>query len=178
MARYFIRKILDRDIDTLIRYEQREARGTDITLSAKNREQWQHCIDTYEYPIAMVDSETDLLWGWLLACQVENNIWIRQIFVLKEYRASLVADNPERSTFAEGFGAELDTDESKIKRPFPYIMAEAERLGGYAISPIAADNHVAIQHLTFRKWSTEGKQWLYPEWYNGETMRIILWNDV
>ncbi len=178
MARYFIRKLEHSDIDKLIRYEQREARGTDITLSAKNVDQWKQCIDTYEYPIAMVDSETDLLWGWLLACQVENNIWIRQIFILKEYRASLVADYPDRTTYNEGFGITVHDERAKVERPLPYIMAEAERLGGYAISPIAADNHVAIQHLTYRKWSTEGKQWLYPEWYNGETMRIILWNDV
>ena len=81
MARYSLRKPTYEDIPRLQYFEQVEGKGTEIGLVLKSEDEWKHVVDTYEYFKVCVDNERDdYVWGYILAAQVENNLWIREIF--------------------------------------------------------------------------------------------------
>ena len=87
MARYSLRKPTYDDIERLQYFEQVEARDTEIGLVLKSVDEWKHVIDTYEYAWVYQDHEEDnKVWGYVIAAQVENNLWIREMFMCKEYR--------------------------------------------------------------------------------------------
>ena len=87
MARYSLRKPTYDDIERLQYFEQVEARDTEIGLVLKSVDEWKYVIDTYEYAWVYQDHEEDnKVWGYIIAAQVENNLWIREFFISKEYR--------------------------------------------------------------------------------------------
>ena len=138
MARYSIRKPEYRDIPKLMHYEQVLGRGTEISLSYKSEDEWKHVIDTYEHSIVMVDDTKDgYVFGYHITAQIENNCWVREIFIEKEYRAN--KDLGKNVKFY-GFG-------SYENLPFYYVIRKAHELGGMVIAPIASDNSRAISAM-------------------------------
>ena len=138
MARYSLRKPTYEDIPRLQYFEQVEGKGTEIGLVLKSEDEWKHVIDTYEYFKVCVDNERDdYVWGYILAAQVENNLWIREIFFCKEYR-----DDPEKRKYIklEGFGG-ID------KLPLYGAVKYARERGGMVIAPIASDNKRAVSAM-------------------------------
>ena len=102
MARYSIRKPTRDDIPALRNHQQVTGRNTEIGLVIYTQDEWEHIIDTYEHSLVMVDNEKDgYIFGYHLTAQIENNCWIREIFIEQEYR-----DNPEKRKYLklEGFG--------------------------------------------------------------------------
>ena len=138
MARYSLRRPTYEDIPRLQYFEQVEGKGTEIGLVLKSEDEWKHVIDTYEYFKVCVDNERDdYVWGYILAAQVENNLWIREIFFCKEYR-----DDPEKRKYIklEGFGG-ID------KLPLYGAVKYARERGGMVIAPIASDNKRAVSAM-------------------------------
>ena len=138
MARYSLRRPTYEDIPRLQYFEQVEGKGTEISLVLKSEDEWKHVIDTYEYFKVCVDNERDdYVWGYILAAQVENNLWIREIFFCKEYR-----DDPEKRKYIklEGFGG-ID------KLPLYGAVKYARERGGMVIAPIASDNKRAVSAM-------------------------------
>ncbi len=138
MARYSLRKPTYEDIPRLQYFEQVEGKGTEIGLVLKSEDEWKHVIDTYEYFKVCVDNERDdYVWGYILAAQVENNLWIREIFFCKEYR-----DDPEKRKYIklEGFGGVENM-------PLYGAVKYAKERGGFVIAPIASDNERAISAM-------------------------------
>lgn len=138
MARYSLRNPTYEDIPRLQHFEQVEGAGTEISLSYKSEEQWKYVIDTYDYFKVCVDNEEDgIVWGYIMAAQVENNLWIREIFFCKEYR-----DDPEKrkNIKLEGFGG-VD------KMPLYGAVKYANERGGMTIAPIASDNKRAVSAM-------------------------------
>ena len=68
--------------------------------------------------------------GLYALAQVENNLWIREIFFCKEYR-----DDPEKrkNIKLEGFGGVENM-------PLYGAVKYAKERGGMVINPIASDN--------------------------------------
>ena len=138
MARYSLRKPTYEDIPRLQYFEQVEGKGTEIGLVLKSEDEWKHVIDTYEYFKVCVDNERDdYVWGYILAAQVENNLWIREIFFCKEYR-----DDPEKRKYIklEGFGGVENM-------PLYGAVKYAKERGGFVIAPIASDNERAVSAM-------------------------------
>ena len=138
MARYSLRKPTYEDIPRLQYFEQVEGKGTEIGLVLKSEDEWKHVIDTYEYFKVCVDNERDdYVWGYILAAQVENNLWIREIFFCKEYR-----DDPEKRKYIklEGFGGVENM-------PLYGAVKYAKERDGFVIAPIASDNERAISAM-------------------------------
>jgi hypothetical protein len=138
MARYSLRRPTYEDIPRLQYFEQVEGKGTEIGLVLKSEDEWKHVIDTYEYFKVCVDNERDdYVWGYILAAQVENNLWIREIFFCKEYR-----DDPEKRKYIklEGFGGVENM-------PLYGAVKYAKERGGFVIAPIASDNERAVSAM-------------------------------
>ena len=138
MARYSLRRPTYEDIPRLQYFEQVEGKGTEIGLVLKSEDEWKHVIDTYEYFKVCVDNEEDgLVWGYIMAAQVENNLWIREIFFCKEYR-----DDPEKRKYIklEGFGGVENM-------PLYGAVKYAKERGGFVIAPIASDNERAVSAM-------------------------------
>ena len=138
MARYSIRKPTRDDIPALRNHQQVTGRNTEIGLVMFKQDEWEHIIDTYEHSIVMVDDEKDgYIFGYHLTAQIENNCWIREIFIEQEYR-----DNPEKRKYLklEGFGGVENM-------PLYSVVRKARELGGMAIAPIASDNERAVSAM-------------------------------
>ena len=138
MARYSLRKPTYDDIERLQYFEQVEARDTEIGLVLKSVDEWKYVIDTYEYAWVYQDHEEDnKVWGYIIAAQVENNLWIREFFICKEYR-----DDPVKREYIKlkGFGG-ID------KLPLYGAVKYARERGGMVIAPIASDNKRAVSAM-------------------------------
>ena len=138
MARYSLRKPTYDDIERLQYFEQVEARDTEIGLVLKSVDEWKYVIDTYEYAWVYQDHEEDnKVWGYIIAAQVENNLWIREFFISKEYR-----DDPVKREYIKlkGFGG-ID------KLPLYGAVKYARERGGMVIAPIASDNKRAVSAM-------------------------------
>ena len=158
MARYSIRKPEHRDIPQLMHFEQVLGKGTEISLTLKSEDEWKHVVDTYEHSIVMVDDTRDgHVFGYHITAQIENNLWVREIFIEKEYRAD---KNLGKNVKFFGFG-------SYDNLPFYYVIRKAHELGGMVIAPIASDNSRAISAMlnaygfkhdrTVKNWYPNGK---------------------
>lgn len=138
MARYSIRKPTRDDIPALRNHQQVTGRNTEIGLVLFNQDEWEHIIDTYEHSILMIDDEKDgYIFGYHLTAQIENNCWVREIFIEKEYRAN---KDLGRNVKFYGFG-------SYDNLPFYYVIKKAQELGGMVIAPIASDNERAVSAM-------------------------------
>ena len=138
MARYSIRKPTRDDIPALRHHQQVTGRDTEIGLVLFNQDEWEHIIDTYEHSILMIDDEKDgYIFGYHLTAQIENNCWVREIFIEKEYRAN---KDLGRNVKFYGFG-------SYDNLPFYYVIKKAQELGGMVIAPIASDNERAVSAM-------------------------------
>ena len=138
MARYSIRKPTRDDIPALRNHQQVTGRNTEIGLVLFNQDEWEHIIDTYEHSILMIDDEKDgYIFGYHLTAQIENNCWVREIFIEKEYRAN---KDLGRNVKFYGFG-------SYDNLPFYYVIKKAKELGGMVIAPIASDNERAVSAM-------------------------------
>ncbi len=138
MARYSIRKPTRDDIPALRNHQQVTGRNTEIGLVIFNQDEWEHIIDTYEHSILMIDDEKDgYIFGYHLTAQIENNCWVREIFIEKEYRAN---KDLGRNVKFYGFG-------SYDNLPFYYVIKKAQELGGMVIAPIASDNERAVSAM-------------------------------
>ena len=157
MARYSLRRPTYEDIPRLQYFEQVEGKGTEIGLVLKSEDEWKHVIDTYEYFKVCVDNERDdYVWGYILAAQVENNLWIREIFFCKEYR-----DDPEKRKYIklEGFGGVENM-------PLYGAVKYAKERGGFVIAPIASDNERAVSAMLGAygfKLDRIVEKWYYPK---------------
>jgi len=163
MARYSIRKPTRDDIPALRNHQQVTGRNTEIGLVIFNQDEWEHIIDTYEHSLVMVDNEKDgYIFGYHLTAQIENNIWIREIFIEQEYR-----DDPEKRKYLklEGFGGVENM-------PLYTVVRKARELGGMAIAPIASDNERAVSAMInaygFRYDRT------IDRWYNPKDLAIYI----
>ena len=138
MARYSIRKPTRDDIPALRNHQQVTGRNTEIGLVLFNQDEWEHIIDTYEHSILMIDDEKDgYIFRYHLTAQIENNCWVREIFIEKEYRAN---KDLGRNVKFYGFG-------SYDNLPFYYVIKKAQELGGMVIAPIASDNERAVSAM-------------------------------
>ena len=138
MARYSLRKPTYEDIPRLQYFEQVEGKGTEIGLVLKSEDEWKHVIDTYEYAWVMQDHEEDnYVWGYIIAAQIENNLWIREMFMCKEYRDAPVK---RENIKLKGFGG-ID------KLPLYGAVKYARERGGMVIAPIASDNKRAVSAM-------------------------------
>jgi hypothetical protein len=138
MARYSIRKPTRDDIPALRNHQQVTGRNTEIGLVMFKQDEWEHIIDTYEHSIVMVDDEKDgYIFGYHLTAQIENNCWVREIFIEKPYRAN---KDLGRNVKFYGFG-------SYDNLPFYYVIKKAKELGGMVIAPIASDNERAVSAM-------------------------------
>ena len=138
MARYSIRKPTRDDIPALRNHQQVTGRNTEIGLVLFNQDEWEHIIDTYEHSILMIDDEKDgYIFGYHLTAQIENNCWVREIFIEKEYRAN---KDLGRNVKFYGFGPYDNL-------PFYYVIKKAQELGGMVIAPIASDNERAVSAM-------------------------------
>ena len=163
MARYSLRKPTYEDIPRLQYFEQVEGKGTEIGLVLKSEDEWKHVIDTYEYFKVCVDNERDdYVWGYILAAQVENNLWIREIFFCKEYR-----DDPEKRKYIklEGFGG-ID------KLPLYGAVKYARERGGMVIAPIASDNKRAVSAMLGAYGFRLDR--IIPRWYDPKDLAIYI----
>ena len=163
MARYSLRKPTYEDIPRLQYFEQVEGKGTEIGLVLKSEDEWKHVIDTYEYFKVCVDNERDdYVWGYILAAQVENNLWIREIFFCKEYR-----DDPEKRKYIklEGFGG-ID------KLPLYGAVKYARERGGMVIAPIASDNKRAVSAMLGAYGFKLDR--IIPRWYDPKDLAIYI----
>lgn len=158
MARYSLRNPTYEDIPRLQHFEQVEGAGTEISMYLKSEDEWKHVIDSYEYFKVCIDNEENgLVWGYILAAQIENSLWIREIFFCKEYR-----DDPEKrkNIKLEGFGGVENM-------PLYGAVKFARERGGMTIAPIASDNERAISAMlgayrfkhdrTIKNWFPNGK---------------------
>ena len=138
MARYSIRQPTHDDIPQLQHFKKVMGKGTEISLQQHTEEEWKHLIDTYEHSIVMVDNEKDgYVFGYHLTAQVENNCWVREIFIEKDYRAN---KDLGRNVKFYGFG-------SYENLPFYYVIRKAHELGGRVIAPISHKNSRAISAM-------------------------------
>ena len=138
MARYSIRKPTRDDIPALRNHQQVTGRNTEIGLVMFKQDEWEHIIDTYEHSIVMVDDEKDgYIFGYHLTAQIENNCWVREIFIENPYRAN---KDLGRNVKFYGFG-------SYDNLPFYYVIKKAKELGGMVIAPIASDNERAVSAM-------------------------------
>ena len=138
MARYSITKPTRDDIPALRNHQQVTGRNTEIGLVMFKQDEWEHIIDTYEHSIVMVDDEKDgYIFGYHLTAQIENNCWVREIFIEKPYRAN---KDLGRNVKFYGFG-------SYDNLPFYYVIKKAKELGGMVIAPIASDNERAVSAM-------------------------------
>ena len=163
MARYSLRKPTYEDIPRLQYFEQVEGKGTEIGLVLKSEDEWKYVIDTYEYFKVCVDNERDdYVWGYILAAQVENNLWIREIFFCKEYR-----DDPEKRKYIklEGFGG-ID------KLPLYGAVKYARERGGMVIAPIASDNKRAVSAMLGAYGFKLDR--IIPRWYDPKDLAIYI----
>ena len=163
MARYSLRRPTYEDIPRLQYFEQVEGKGTEIGLVLKSEDEWKHVIDTYEYFKVCVDNERDdYVWGYILAAQVENNLWIREIFFCKEYR-----DDPEKRKYIklEGFGG-ID------KLPLYGAVKYARERGGMVIAPIASDNKRAVSAMLGAYGFRLDR--IIPRWYDPKDLAIYI----
>jgi len=163
MARYSLRKPTYEDIPRLQYFEQVEGKGTEIGLVLKSEDEWKYVIDTYEYFKVCVDNERDdYVWGYMLAAQVENNLWIREIFFCKEYR-----DDPEKRKYIklEGFGG-ID------KLPLYGAVKYARERGGMVIAPIASDNKRAVSAMLGAYGFKLDR--IIPRWYDPKDLAIYI----
>ena len=86
MDRYYIRPPVADDYQALMMLEQVEAIGTEIAMNLKSKEDWLHCISTYEHSKVFVDrTSEDLIWGYHLTAQVEDNLYIKEFFISNMY---------------------------------------------------------------------------------------------
>ena len=163
MARYSLRRPTYEDIPRLQYFEQVEGKGTEIGLVLKSEDDWKYVIDTYEYFLLCVDNEEDgLVWGYIMAAQVENNLWIREIFFCKEYR-----DDPEKRKYIklEGFGG-ID------KLPLYGAVKYARERGGMVIAPIASDNKRAVSAMLGAYGFRLDR--IIPRWYDPKDLAIYI----
>ena len=163
MARYSLRKPTYEDIPRLQYFEQVEGKGTEIGLVLKSEDEWKYVIDTYEYFKVCVDNERDdYVWGYMLAAQIENNLWIREIFFCKEYR-----DDPEKRKYIklEGFGG-ID------KLPLYGAVKYARERGGMVIAPIASDNKRAVSAMLGAYGFKLDR--IIPRWYDPKDLAIYI----
>ena len=157
MARYSLRKPTYDDIERLQYFEQVEARNTEIGMVLKSVDEWKYVIDTYEYAWVYQDHEEDnKVWGYIIAAQVENNLWIREFFISKEYR-----DDPVKREYIKlkGFGG-ID------KLPLYGAVKYARERGGMVIAPIASDNKRAVSAMLGAygfKLDRIVEKWYYPK---------------
>lgn len=163
MARYSLRRPTYEDIPRLQYFEQVEGKGTEIGLVLKSEDEWKHVIDTYEYAWVMQDHEKDdYVWGYIIAAQIENNLWIREIFMSKEYR-----DDPVKreNIKLKGFGG-ID------KLPLYGAVKYARERGGMVIAPIASDNKRAVSAMLGAYGFRLDR--IIPRWYDPKDLAIYI----
>lgn len=131
--RYFMTKCTYADIPRLMEMQEIEAVGSELSNCIRTKEEWEHIIDTYEYAEIGWDKEKDFFFSYILAAQVENNIWIREIYNHKDYRGAgfkeLPLWNPDR--------------------PVRQQVMRAHAIGGICIAPVSANNQLAINAITY-----------------------------
>ena len=129
MDRYTLIKLQEKDIPWLMEMELIEGPklkgGTGIFLSSLSEEEWLDRINTYEYAFGMWDSVEECWFGYSINCRIENNIWIRQMLVIPEYR----------KTSKDNWGGEH-------KRPVPLFLQWAKEMGGYCLIGAKLNNAI------------------------------------
>ncbi len=131
--RYFTEKCTYAHIPRLIEMQEVEAAGSELSHTVRTVKEWEHIIDTYEHAEIYHDKQNDdFYFGYMIAAQVQNSIWIREIYNHADYRGA-------------GFKELSNWDDN---RPVRKMVMKAHELGGICIAPVSANNKIAIGAIT------------------------------
>lgn len=124
--------ITEKEIPLMMLFEQEEHA---IFLKPKSADEWKECINTFDYPMYYFDKKKEVIFGYHLATRIENDIWIRQMFITPEYRVSAAA-----------FGEE--------NRPTPMFKKYAKKHGGRCVFTTAVSRvaEIAMIKHGFKKY--------------------------
>tara|TARA_Y100000590_G_scaffold464058_1_gene632486 strand:+ start:2006 stop:2542 length:537 start_codon:yes stop_codon:yes gene_type:complete len=161
MARFTIEPIKNHHIPQLSAYEK-AAFESEIAMNIKTDEEWRYQIKTYEHSRIMLDTEKDFIFGYHLTAQIENNLWIREIFIHPKYRST---ERGTHDTKREGYGGIRN-------KPIATLVKTAADLGGDVFAPIATSNIAADNALKVLYGFINGP--VIEGWFpNGKDMLIL-----
>ena len=127
MDRYIVEKMTYNDIEYLMSVEEKYPvlyrPGQQTT-----KEEWKYISDTYEHNWILKDIEDDSYVGFFTACEVQNHIWIRKVYM----------EQDKAVKWSEGFS-------NFYERPIPRYKLHADKHDSMIIAPVHKDNFHAMQ---------------------------------